>query len=593
MSISATGRPLTADEEDLAILRATFRPPEDRRVAKHLTTIEFAKTYRGFKYGIPDFHLPWYEALDNPELNRLMLLAPREHAKTSVVLTYALNAIVKNRSLRIGIVSGTDALAMAFMREITTELENNEELIAEYGIFKPARPKKWTEHEIIIADAHNIHGKDVSIFCIGVGGQITSRHCDILILDDIETTSSVNTSEGRAKTRTWLAKEVIPVLSSGGKAVIIGTRKHYDDIYSFLMPGVDKPSEWHILDNALRAIDEETLRPIWEEMWSFDALMARKRELDQIDVLAWPQEYENRPLPTDTQMFAPAEWPEWADFNDDARYIKHLPESLRHLQAWDLAISQKESADFTAGVDIAFDDENNIYIMDVRFGRWGIQRQLEEFESLGMEYHPEQIGIESVQYQAAAVQLLAKNTMLPVKALTLSPKRQKVRQTMAKDKVSRARLLEARAKLGKVYLPHGYRPWKGWLIEQLSYFPAGAHDDGVDALAYAVTMAELDALDWSKAYGLYTCKKCRHLYILNPVGADGKTHTKDDRPCPQCGTIPSFEDEDEPDDPVTVEEPSALDAPCVHCYCEPAKDKPRHVVCCGCGDVKNEQLARA
>ena len=79
-------------------------------------TQEFAETYRHFTLGTPWFHEAWYEAYDNPDLARLYVQGPREHAKTSTVLTYAIRRLAEDHHLRVGIVSGTDGLAMSRFR---------------------------------------------------------------------------------------------------------------------------------------------------------------------------------------------------------------------------------------------------------------------------------------------------------------------------------------------------------------------------------------------------------------------------------------------------------------------------------------------
>ncbi|MHB8491192.1 MAG: phage terminase large subunit [Solirubrobacteraceae bacterium] len=508
------------------MIRATFQHMAQernagRREPPQLTGVEFAQRFRHFACTVPEFHKPWYGAFDAAAAGtgprRLLLLAAREFAKTSVVLTCALKFIADDRSRRVGIISGTDDLAKAFMRDVAHELEQNEALIAAYhqGPFKPPVPKKWDSHELRIAGSRR-SAKDVTIFAAGATTQVSSRHVDLLIIDDAETRDTVQTAERRAATRERFAKEWLPMVSPGGIVIVIGTRKHWDDLYSQLIPKDGQPTGWTVLDNALSAIGPDG-QSIWPEMWSLQALQERKAELDSVDILAWPQEYENRPIPTQTQMFTPQLWPEWDE----------LPEGVTHFQAWDLAISERETADFTCGVDVAVDGDQNLYIVDCRYGRWNFDAQQRNFDEFGHQYPAQAIGIEAVQYQAAAVQEMARRTMLPVKALTLSRKKQRGRVTLAMDKVSRARLLEARAALGKVFLPKGLRAWKSWLMEQLAYFPSGAHDDGVDALAFAATMAQQQNADWDYAYGIYRCRQCGHPYLLRPTGYT------DDRNCPK------------------------------------------------------------
>jgi hypothetical protein len=126
------------------------------------------------------------------------------------------------------------------------------------------------------------------------------------------------------------------------------------------------------------------------------------------------------------------------------------------------------------------------------------------------------VGIEKVAYQAAAVQEAIRRTMLPI--LPVVPD---------KDKVTRARLLEARANASKVYRPYKSDWWTDFSTEA-SYFPdPGSHDDQIDALSSAVKMAgwSADSIGW--AYNIWTCLNpdCKHMFVFEPG-----------RVCPQCGT---------------------------------------------------------
>ena len=105
------------------------------------STLEFSERFNRFPVATPWFHKEWFRILDDDLVKKRLLLAPRGHAKTTVVLTWALRRLIENsRTKRIGIISGTDTLAESFMRLIIHELETNEELQKTYGrIFKIGR----------------------------------------------------------------------------------------------------------------------------------------------------------------------------------------------------------------------------------------------------------------------------------------------------------------------------------------------------------------------------------------------------------------------------------------------------------------------
>ena len=140
----------------------------------------------------------------------------------------------------------------------------------------------------------------------------------------------------------------------------------------------------------------------------------------------------------------------------------------------DLAISQKEDADYTSIAALSRDSEGKVYVLDVARTRTDFGGVLRFVEDMAAKWNPALIGIEKVQYQAAVIQELLKRTRLPVRGIKPD-----------KDKVTRFAPLEARYEQGLVYhvpgLPHFFE-------DELLSFPIGKHDDCVDALSYAFQM---------------------------------------------------------------------------------------------------------
>jgi predicted phage terminase large subunit-like protein len=475
------------------------------------STEEFAERFRHFALETPWFHRLWYAAMDDPDIKRVFIMGPRLHAKTSTVLTYALRRLCASHQLRVGIISQTDALAKQFLAEIKHECQANEALLEAFGPSggRPFEGDRWSQHQIVLADAregpHGIAGKDVSIFAVGRGGQITGRHCDLLIVDDLETKESTDSDTVRQRTRAWWSREVEPVLAPGGKLIATGTRKHFDDIYAYWLA---PDSGWTVVDQV-KSVFLPDGSPIWPEMWSREALEARKRTMDQQDILAWSQEFLNEPRPSETTMFYPEKWPTYSK----------VPWGLTIFQYWDLAISERTTADYTVGWTIGLDEHNNVYLLERRRGHFGFNRTLAEIDDMGRAWPTVQaVGIEKVAYQAAAIQEALRRTMLPI-----IPDE---RTGGDKDKVTRARLLEARAAGGKVIRPVDAPWWSEFAAEAL-FFPAGAHDDQVDALSGAVRIGGTGATAISWQYGVWRCTSptCDNLFTWEPS-----------RPCPRCGT---------------------------------------------------------
>ena len=135
----------------------------------------------------------------------------------------------------------------------------------------------------------------------------------------------------------------------------------------------------------------------------------------------------------------------------------------------DLAISTKADADYTAVVVLGA-NAGNTWVLHAERTRTGFNGALNFIQSIANQWNPSIVAIESVQYQAAVVEQLLRSTNLPIQGV--KPDR---------DKLTRFLPLEARYEQGLVWHAPNLREFE----EELLSFPHGAHDDLVDASAYA------------------------------------------------------------------------------------------------------------
>lgn len=147
------------------------------------------------------------------------------------------------------------------------------------------------------------------------------------------------------------------------------------------------------------------------------------------------------------------------------------PAGLPVVLGVDLAISTKTEADYTAVVALSRDELGTIYVRDVVRERLEFAGVIRLIGKMAEKWKPTAIHIEQVQYQAAVIQELMRNTTLPVRGIKPD-----------KDKVTRFSPLEARYEHGQIYHCPGL---PGFWEDELMSFPVGLHDDCVDAMAYA------------------------------------------------------------------------------------------------------------
>lgn len=166
----------------------------------------------------------------------------------------------------------------------------------------------------------------------------------------------------------------------------------------------------------------------------------------------------------------------WIKYGEPAR-------DLPRYMGVDLALSEKQGADYTAAAVLSRDEDGRIYILDVQRVRAPFHQVLQFIENMAHKWNPSIIAIEQVQYQAAVVQELRRKTILPVQGVRPD-----------KDKQARFLPLEGRYEQGLVYhadgLPRAFE-------DELLSFPMGEHDDQVDAVSYAFACINKPRQSWT------------------------------------------------------------------------------------------------
>lgn len=180
-------------------------------------------------------HQDWYEALANETLRKMVIFAPRGHAKSTVFsVIYPLWEILRNPNVRILIVSNTSSQAKAFLRQISSTIENHQRFNTIFGNLKPQIPEKWADTEIIVTRDLNkfkgIEEKDPTVNAVGAGGAILSKRADIIVCDDLLNKDNTRTPEQRQKLKEWFDDTLVPVLNPDGRLIVIGTAFNTDDL---------------------------------------------------------------------------------------------------------------------------------------------------------------------------------------------------------------------------------------------------------------------------------------------------------------------------------------------------------------------------
>lgn len=302
----------------------------------------------------PDAIHPWLyarcrEVEADPD-EHLDLWARFHYKSTFITFAGAIQEVLKNPNITIGIFAYVKKLSVKFLGQIKTELETNEELKRLHSDVLWSDPVKdarraganWGENRIDVRRSTN--PKEGTIEAHGLtDGQPTGAHFMLRIYDDVVTLASVNTPEQVSKTtECWELSDNLKSTESA-RRWHIGTRYSFADTYGELIErGLLKPRVYPATDDGT-----PEGRPVFlsEEVWA-------ETKINQRTTLA-AQMLQN-PTAGLEAMFLKSE----------LKFIDVRPATLNIYILVDPASSKKKGSDRTAMAVIAVDAARNKYLVD-------------------------------------------------------------------------------------------------------------------------------------------------------------------------------------------------------------------------------------
>ncbi len=401
-------------------------------------------------------------------LNKLIML-PRGSFKSTVTTNaYPLWLLWHNQDLRIMIDSETLGNAKLYLAGIKDMIENNGmlKLICsdEEGNYL-LEPNKsiaggFTEEQVILKCRKKLGLKEASIFCAGVDNARTGMHPDVILMDDLVSERNVGTDAQIQKVKDHY-RFSLSLLEPKGLHVIIGTRYHMADLYGELI-------EHKVFDTLIRpAVDSKG------ELY-FPQRLAHER-LNEL------KKAQGSYIFSCQYMLSPIDDSDATFKRDNIRYF-HLANIehniVRKYILVDLAISERETADYTVVLCVGETADKKLYVLEYNRGHYLPNATINAIFNM-YDKHKEKIkvvGIEAVAFQKAMLYLVKdemrrRGVYMPLRELKAD-----------KDKVRRIRSLQPLFECGDIYLNQGMVDLERELLE----FPFSKHDDIVDALAYVL-----------------------------------------------------------------------------------------------------------
>lgn len=293
----------------------------------------------------------------------------------------------------------------------------------------------------------------------GVGTALTGRGTVgpvVLIDDPLKDRAEADSEKRRETVWSWYSSTV---LSRFPKAIIVvQTRWHEDDLTGRLLAEQAKGGDkWTILELPAIAPDGKAL---WPEFYPIESLERVKRASIPRD---WSALYQQRPTPDEGAYFK----------RDWFRWYQEKPKHLRIYGASDYAVTDGDG-DWTVHIVVGIDPDDNVYVLDLWRGQTTSDQWVEAWMDLVRIHKP----LMWVEEQGQIIKSIGPFIDKRMRESRVYCRREQV--ASAHDKPTRSRSIQARTAMGKVYLPEK-AAWSQDFVSELLMFPAGKHDDQVDA----------------------------------------------------------------------------------------------------------------
>lgn len=397
---------------------------------------------------------------------RLMLFMPPRHGKSTLAsVAFPAWHLGRNPEHEFISCSYSGSLAMGFSRKVRQVLREP----TYKAVFKTRLDPDSQSAEAWLTTAGG------GYVAAGVGGGITGKGAHVLVIDDpVKNREDAESQNNRDANWDWYTSTAYTRLAPGGGVLVILTRWHDDDLAGRLLKaGVEGGDAWEVVRYPAIAEEDEEFRKAGEALhpdrYSEEALRRIERAVGPRD---WSALYQQNPVADDGQYFTRS----MVQYYDPAEIDN---DTMRYYCAWDLAIGKNDRNDYSVGVVVGINEDDDMYVMDVVRGRFDGFELVERILDLYEEWKPSIIGIEKGHIEMALGPFLEKR----VRERGLFEAYFKDLKTGRRDKEARARAIQGRMQQGKVYFPRDAH-FTGPLIAELLRFPNGMHDDQVDALAW-------------------------------------------------------------------------------------------------------------
>ena len=402
-----------------------------------------------------------FNKLATGEINRLIINMPPRHTKSEFA-SYLLPAWMVGRDPKLKIIQATHTaeLAIRFGRKAKNLIDSDD--------YRKIFKTKLQEDSKAAGRWETSDGGEY--YAAGVGGAITGRGADLLIIDDPHSEQDALSNASLERAYEWYTSGPRQRLQPGGKIILVMTRWSTKDLTGALVASQKevKADKWHVVEFPALLEHESGIKPVWPEYWKLDELEKVKAALP---VAKWNAQWMQEPTSEEGAILKREWWRIWK--HDWIPNIHHV------IQSYDTAFLKKETADYSAittwGIFYPSEDEGaNLMLLDSIKGRY----EFPELRRLALEqykyWQPETVIVEA---KASGLPLTYELRKMDIPVTNFTPSK-------GNDKHARVNAVAPLFESGIIWAPE--QKFAEEVIEECAAFPYGDHDDLVDSTTQAI-----------------------------------------------------------------------------------------------------------
>jgi predicted phage terminase large subunit-like protein len=397
-------------------------------------------------------------------INRLIITQPPRSLKSICTsVAYVAWMLGQDPSLRFICVSYSNELAQELARQFRLVVQSEWYPL----LFPRMRISRDTGAEVITTAGG---GR----FATSIGGTLTGRGADVIIIDDPLKAEEAQSAVARQKVIAWYRDTLVTRLNDkrSGIVILVMQRLHEEDLAGHLL----EQGGWTHLDLPAIAIEDQRI-PIAPDAFHTrregDVLHPGREPMEALEQIktamgsmAFSAQYQQRPVPLEGNLVK-REWFQWYES------LPELGPGVRVIQSWDVATTIGDRRDYSVCTTWLI-KKGDCYLVHVLRARLEYPELKQRIVDMAQQFNVQAILIENAGAGTHLLQELRRDTPAGVpRPIGIKPEA---------DKVTRMAAQTPKIEAGQVRLPND-APWLDAFLHEHLAFPNAKHDDQVDSVS--------------------------------------------------------------------------------------------------------------